>query len=108
MGGSTDTMSRPNDPWFFVKTSAHSVIGDSAAIHLPAKTQQVDWEAELAVVIGKRARDVPAERAAGVIAGFTIVNDLSARDLMMRATTGMHLDQEADHMSGFNLAEAVP
>lgn len=85
MGGSLDSHQRPTSPWFFLKTSAHSVVGDRARVQLPPKTRQLDWEAELAVVIGKRAHNVRADRALEVIAGYTILNDLSARDLMMRA-----------------------
>ena len=84
MDGAVDRASRAQDPWFFVKTSAHSVVGAGAPVHVPAKTRQLDWEAELAVVIGRPARDVTAQRAATVIAGYTIINDLSARDLMRR------------------------
>lgn len=79
-----DRSTRTKDPWFFLKTSAHSVVGDRAPVTLPAKSRALDWEAELGVVIGKRAKDVPVEHAADVIAGYTIVNDLSARDLMTR------------------------
>lgn len=75
---------RPTEPWFFLKTSAHSVVGDGVAVRIPAKTQQLDWEAELAVVIGTIARDVIAADASRVIAGYTILNDMSARDLMTR------------------------
>ncbi|WP_158850158.1 fumarylacetoacetate hydrolase family protein [Saccharothrix deserti] len=75
----------PKDPWFFLKTGAHSVVGDQAGVHPPAKSRELDWEAELAVVIGRHARDVTADRAAEFIAGYTIVNDLSARDLMPRS-----------------------
>jgi 2-keto-4-pentenoate hydratase/2-oxohepta-3-ene-1,7-dioic acid hydratase in catechol pathway len=85
MDGSVDRNHRADEPWFFVKTSAHSVIADKATVQMPAKSEQLDWEAELAVVIGKPARDVAADRASDVIAGYTIINDLSARDLMKRS-----------------------
>lgn len=85
MEGRVDRTSRATDPWFFVKTAAHSVVGDGAVVSPPSRSRQLDWEAELAVVIGSTARDVPATRAAEVIAGFTIINDLSARDLMTRS-----------------------
>lgn len=84
MEGSADRARRPRDPWFFVKTSAHSVVEDQATVHRPRGSEALDYEAELAVVIGRTARDVPAREALGVIAGYTIVNDLSARDLMKR------------------------
>jgi 2-keto-4-pentenoate hydratase/2-oxohepta-3-ene-1,7-dioic acid hydratase in catechol pathway len=85
MEGHADRNRRAKEPWFFVKTAAHSVIGDGVPVRMPAKTKQLDWEAELAVVIGKQARDVAADRAADVIGGYTILNDLSARDLMTRS-----------------------
>ncbi|WHX16070.1 fumarylacetoacetate hydrolase family protein [Streptomyces malaysiensis subsp. malaysiensis] len=84
MEGSADRTRRPRDPWFFVKTSAHSVVEDQATVRRPRGSEALDYEAELAVVIGRSARDVPAREALGVIAGYTIVNDLSARDLMKR------------------------
>ena len=83
-----DRTQRPAEPWFFLKTSAHSIIGTKATAHLPAVSQQVDWEAELGVVIGKGGRDISVERALGAVAGYTIVNDLSARDLMLRKDFG--------------------
>lgn len=83
-GNAFDRSTRAQEPWFFLKTSAHSVIGHNAPVKLPEKSQQLDWEAELGVVVGKRAYQIPVERVAGIIAGYTIVNDLSARDLMKR------------------------
>ena len=71
-------------PWHFVKTSRSSVVGPGARVKLPAYSQKVDWEVELAAVIGKAAKDVPAEKALGCVAGYTIANDLSARDAMKR------------------------
>lgn len=85
MEGAVDRDSRAKEPWFFVKTSAHSVIGDHASVQPPKGSQQLDWEAELGVVVGRRARDVSAADAADVIAGYTIINDLSARNLMRRS-----------------------
>ena len=84
MEGKIDRSARPAEPWLFLKTAAHSIIADGAPVPMPPKTKQLDWEAELAVVIGSEARDVDAADAAGVVAGYTILNDLSARDLMTR------------------------
>jgi 2,4-didehydro-3-deoxy-L-rhamnonate hydrolase len=58
-----------------------SVIGHGEAIVLPSVSTEIDYEAELGVVIGERARDVPVERALGVVAGYTCYNDVSARDV---------------------------
>jgi len=71
-------------PWHFVKTSRSSVVGPDAAVKLPAYSRQVDWEVELAAVIGKTAKDVPVEKGLACVAGYTIANDLSARDAMKR------------------------
>jgi 2-keto-4-pentenoate hydratase/2-oxohepta-3-ene-1,7-dioic acid hydratase in catechol pathway len=83
-------------PWHFVKTSRSSVVGPSARVKLPAYSQKVDWEVELAAVIGKTAKDVPVEKALGCVAGYTIADDLSARDAMRREknppTSPFHYD----------------
>ena len=86
---------KAKDPWFFVKTGAHSVVGPGAPARMPPRAQKLDWEAEIGVVIGKSARNISVERAFDVIAGFTCVNDLSARDLGTQADrvgTGMYMD----------------
>ena len=64
--------------------SAHSIVGPGAPVRLPPDAKQVDWEAEIGVVIGRTARHLPVERAFDAVAGYVIVNDLSARDLMRR------------------------
>jgi 2-keto-4-pentenoate hydratase/2-oxohepta-3-ene-1,7-dioic acid hydratase in catechol pathway len=69
----------PADPVMFIKPST-SVIGPNAAIKLPADSARVDFEGELAVVIGQPCKDVPAEKASSVILGYTIGNDVTARD----------------------------
>lgn len=77
---------RPEYPTFFTKQST-CVIADGEAIHRPKVSEKVDYEGELGVVIGKRCRHVPPEQAAEVIAGFTIVNDVSVRDWQIRSPT---------------------
>jgi 2-keto-4-pentenoate hydratase/2-oxohepta-3-ene-1,7-dioic acid hydratase in catechol pathway len=83
-------------PWHFVKSSRSSVVGPGARVKLPIYSQMVDWEVELAAVIGKAARDVTVEKALDHVAGYTIANDLSARDVMRReknpATSPFHYD----------------
>jgi 2-keto-4-pentenoate hydratase/2-oxohepta-3-ene-1,7-dioic acid hydratase in catechol pathway len=69
--------------WHFIKAS-RCVVGPDAAIPLPRASNKVDWEAELAVVIGRKAKDVPEAEALDCVAGYTIANDLSARDLSRR------------------------
>ncbi|HVQ87933.1 MAG TPA: fumarylacetoacetate hydrolase family protein [Actinomycetes bacterium] len=70
----------PSTPVMFLKPST-SVIGDDEAIVLPPQSKQVEHEAELAVVIGRLAREVPADRVAEVVLGVTCANDVTARDL---------------------------
>jgi 2-keto-4-pentenoate hydratase/2-oxohepta-3-ene-1,7-dioic acid hydratase in catechol pathway len=69
--------------WHFIKAS-RCVVGPDATIPLPRASKRVDWEAELAVVIGRKAKDVPEAEALAYVAGYTIANDLSARDLSRR------------------------
>jgi 2-keto-4-pentenoate hydratase/2-oxohepta-3-ene-1,7-dioic acid hydratase in catechol pathway len=64
----------------FLKPST-SVIGPGDAVRLPRQSQQVEHEAELAVVIGRLCRDVPLERVPDVVLGYTVANDVTARDL---------------------------
>lgn len=71
-------------PWHFIKTAASSVVGPGAVVHLPTYSKSVDWEIELAAVIGRPAKDVPVAKALDYVAGYTIANDLSARDAMRR------------------------
>ena len=68
-------------PWHFIKSS-WCVVGPDAKVELDA--QFLDWEAELAVVIGRKARHVPVEKVFDHIAGYMIGNDLSARDRIIR------------------------
>ena len=74
-------MEIPERPLVFGKFPS-SVIGPEDEIVVdPALAGRVDWECELAVVIGRRARDVAAEHALDFIAGYTVANDVSARDV---------------------------
>jgi 2-keto-4-pentenoate hydratase/2-oxohepta-3-ene-1,7-dioic acid hydratase in catechol pathway len=70
----------PEQPVLFIKPNT-SVIGPDDAIIWPTMSKKVDHEAELAVVIGKICKDVPKERVQDVIFGYTIANDVTARDL---------------------------
>jgi 2-keto-4-pentenoate hydratase/2-oxohepta-3-ene-1,7-dioic acid hydratase in catechol pathway len=71
-------------PWHFLKPSAPCVRATREPLTLPRYSRRVDWEAEIALVIGKRCRDVSVGDALGYVAGLTIVNDLSARDHLRR------------------------
>ncbi|MCW2883497.1 MAG: 5-carboxymethyl-2-hydroxymuconateDelta-isomerase [Streptosporangiaceae bacterium] len=74
----------PAEPLIFMKPST-AVIGPAEAIAYPEKlSSRVDYEGELAIVIGRLCREVPAARAADVIFGYTCANDVTARDLQKR------------------------
>lgn len=74
----------PAEPVLFSKPST-AVIGPGEAIAYPQKlSERVDHEGELAVVIGRMCREVPASRAAEVILGYTCANDVTARDLQKK------------------------
>jgi len=73
----------PREPVFFAKLRS-AVIGPGEAIRIPTADTRTDWEAELSVIIGKPAYQVPAERAHEYIFGYTMINDVSARDVMER------------------------
>jgi 2-keto-4-pentenoate hydratase/2-oxohepta-3-ene-1,7-dioic acid hydratase in catechol pathway len=70
----------PVDPVMFLKPST-SVVGPGTPIALPHQSENVHYEAELAVVIGRLCKDVPVERAHEVVLGYTCANDVTARDL---------------------------
>ena len=70
----------PDKPVVFTKYP-NTIIGPGAPIRIPPITEQVDYEAELAVVIGRRARRVEEDDALGYVLGYTCLNDVSARDL---------------------------
>jgi 2-keto-4-pentenoate hydratase/2-oxohepta-3-ene-1,7-dioic acid hydratase in catechol pathway len=79
-------LDKPEYPSFFNKQSS-CVIGPGDAIHRPKVSDKLDYEGELAFVIGKRCRHVPVDKAEQVIAGFTIANDVSVRDWQFRSPT---------------------
>ncbi len=81
-------LEKPEYPTFFTKQSS-CVIATGDAIHRPIVSEKVDYEGELAFVIGKRCKNVPVEHAHQVIAGYTIVNDVSVRDWQIRSPTWM-------------------
>jgi 2-keto-4-pentenoate hydratase/2-oxohepta-3-ene-1,7-dioic acid hydratase in catechol pathway len=85
--GKTPSMTKAAEPWFFMKTAAGSIVGNGAPVRLPGFSRQVDWEAELGVVIARPTRNIAERDALDAVAGYLIVNDLSARDLMKREGT---------------------
>lgn len=79
---------KPEFPTFFTKQSS-CVIAKDSPIYRPSVSKKLDYEGELAFVIGKRCKHVPLEKAPQVIAGYTIVNDVSVRDWQFRSPTWM-------------------
>lgn len=84
----------PAEPMIFLKPST-SVIGPNAPIKLPPASSRVDFEGELAVVIGQPIKNIPVDRAQAAILGYTIANDVSARDLQQT-------DGQWDRAKGFD------
>lgn len=77
----------PTTPVIFTK-QLNCVANPGAPIHVPAIAPDlIDYEGELAIVIGRRCRNVPSDRASEVIAGYTIMNDVSVRDWQRRSPT---------------------
>jgi 2-keto-4-pentenoate hydratase/2-oxohepta-3-ene-1,7-dioic acid hydratase in catechol pathway len=76
----------PKYPLFFNK-QVTCVVGPDDDVHLPRVSSLLDYEGQLAIVIGQRCRHVPEDRASEVIAGYTITNDLSVRDWQLRTPT---------------------
>ncbi|GAC1543552.1 MAG: fumarylacetoacetate hydrolase family protein [Candidatus Velthaea sp.] len=84
----------PDQVTVFAK-HANTLIGDGEAIEIPRESDKVDYEVELAFVIGKRGRHIAKADAYAHIAGYTIVNDVSVRDYQMRTsqwTMGKNFD----------------
>ncbi|MFI8566780.1 fumarylacetoacetate hydrolase family protein [Rhodococcus sp. NPDC078407] len=69
----------PKEPVIFIKPNT-SIVGPGAAIVLPPSSNEVHYEGELAIVIGRPCKDVPASKAYEVVLGYTVANDVSARD----------------------------
>jgi 2-keto-4-pentenoate hydratase/2-oxohepta-3-ene-1,7-dioic acid hydratase in catechol pathway len=73
----------PDEPLFFMKPSS-ALIGPGEAIVRPRDWQRMDFEGELGVIIGRTCRRVPREKALEVVGGFTVVNDVTVRDLQVK------------------------
>jgi 2,4-didehydro-3-deoxy-L-rhamnonate hydrolase len=73
----------PAGPFFFLKPTS-TLTGHRSVVVRPSVVNRLDWEVELAAVIGRRAHHVPASRALEYVAGYTVVNDVSARDRFLR------------------------
>ncbi|MGI9057945.1 MAG: fumarylacetoacetate hydrolase family protein [Ktedonobacteraceae bacterium] len=97
-------------PLFFAKFR-NSLTGPTSPIHLPRVSSQIDYEGELAVIIGTRCKEVSEQEALQYVAGYSIMNDVSARDLQMRTSqyiAGKALDTFAPMGPGMVLAAEIP
>nr|WP_206205645.1 fumarylacetoacetate hydrolase family protein [Thermococcus sp. CX2] len=74
----------PEKPVFFLKPPS-ALIGPNSTILLPRMSKRVDHEVELAVIIGRRAKNVPAKKAMDYVLGYTILLDITARDIQAEA-----------------------
>jgi len=100
----------PAVPMFFAKFR-NSLIGPTSPILLPRASTQIDYEGELAVIIGQRCKEVAEQDALQYVAGYTIMNDVSARDVQMQTsqwTAGKALDTFAPMGLGIVLASSIP
>ncbi len=78
-------LQRPEFPEFFAKFP-NALVGPSDDVLMPSVSEDIDYEGELALVIGRRAKDVAVSDALEYVAGYMVLNDVSARDLQMRGT----------------------
>jgi acylpyruvate hydrolase len=100
----------PPVPTFFAKFR-NSLVGPTSPVILPAVSSFIDYEGELVAVIGKRCKHVTEQEALAYVAGYTICNDVSARDLQMQTsqwTAGKAIDTFAPMGPGIVLTTDVP
>lgn len=81
----------PERPFAFIKPQ-NTLLGHRQTLWLPPVTRKVDWEAELAIVIGRKAYQVAAKDAWNVVAGYCPFNDISARDWISQPVPGLGMD----------------
>lgn len=86
-------------PRLFLKPST-AIIGPTDPLVLPSISSEVDWEVELAVVIGRRCRNVPVDKALAVVAGYLTANDVSARSVSFGERDPRHVVSFFDWLTG--------
>ncbi|MEE3197471.1 MAG: fumarylacetoacetate hydrolase family protein, partial [Pseudomonadota bacterium] len=72
-----------SNPYVFLKADS-STVGPGDTVYLPKQSKMVDWEIELAVIIGRQCHHVDAKSALDYVAGYSVINDITARDLNVR------------------------
>ncbi|MDA7419184.1 fumarylacetoacetate hydrolase family protein [Xenophilus arseniciresistens] len=101
---------RPDYPWFFLR-AASSLMGHGQSALLPSVSTQYDFEAELALVIGKRGKHLKGEAALDVVLGYSCFNDLSVRDFQKKTpqwTIGKNFDASGAFGPSLVLAQDLP
>ena len=101
---------KPTYPWFFLR-AASSLLGHGEPAPLPTVSTQVDYEAELAVVIGRRGKAVRRKQALDLVLGYACFNDLSVRDYQKKTpqwTIGKNFDASGAFGPALVLAEELP
>ena len=93
--------------WHFIKSS-RSVIGPDDGIEIPNGSQKLDWEVELAAVIGRKVKNISVDDALSCVAGYTIANDLSARDFSRRNGIAPHSPFRFDWVSHKSFDTSCP
>ncbi len=83
--GITNIKERVTSPYFFLKPPTTTVVGPGQTIDYPVGSKAFDWEVELAVIIAGRAKGVPVDEALGIVGGYAMAIDLTARDLQLSA-----------------------
>jgi 2-keto-4-pentenoate hydratase/2-oxohepta-3-ene-1,7-dioic acid hydratase in catechol pathway len=87
-----NTLGEPPDVWFEMpvgyKSNPDSVVGPGATVEWPDYSDQMDYELEVAAVVGTRGTEIPADEADEYVAGYTVFNDFSARDIQMEEMRG--------------------
>jgi 2-keto-4-pentenoate hydratase/2-oxohepta-3-ene-1,7-dioic acid hydratase in catechol pathway len=94
-------------PWHFIKAS-RTLADPGKTVALPTYSKMVDWEAELTAVIGRPARNVSVANALTHVAGYTVANDLSARDLTKRSPVPDSSPFKFDWLGQKNFDDACP
>jgi len=100
-GGGVLVSQDKETPRIFMKPPSSAVIGQGDSIRIPPVAQAIDWEGELAVIMGKRAKAVKRDKALDYVAGYTIMNDVSERKLRIwNRSDSRPQDQWFDWLNG--------
>ncbi|QWW72543.1 fumarylacetoacetate hydrolase family protein [Rhizobium sp. WYJ-E13] len=109
MAKANGTQIRPKSDrsWHFLKSS-RAVVGPNASVELPPNSSKIDWEVELAAIIGRKCKNVDLEHALDYVAGYAVAIDLSARDLSRRQDVADGSPFKMDWMSHKNFDGSCP